>query len=149
MLRRSAAPGSRSGRAGDWRPGLDPHAAAGALTQIGKRYSPHADHGMLTTARFRADLQPATLDWISALKTIHLVRHFWRLLQKLPKPALQRLMEVNIVTAAEVTDGTANPQTARGRANPGLPGASRDIRSAHRQGAVPPLTISGSGLLLR
>ena len=30
------------------------------------------DRGMLTTARIRADLQPAGLDWISALTTKHL-----------------------------------------------------------------------------
>ena len=40
------------------------------------------DRGMLTTARIRADLAPAGLDWISALKTQHL-----RKLLKQPKPA--------------------------------------------------------------
>ncbi len=39
------------------------------------------DRGMLTTARIREDLQPASLDWVSALKTADL-----RTLLKQPKP---------------------------------------------------------------
>ncbi len=109
---------------------------------------------------WRANMLRSTVAWSHASEAkrrprIHgdlrsySVRHLLRLPQKLPRPALLRLMEVNIVAAVGGTAATADPQTTRGQANPGLLGASRRIRPAHRQGAVSPRAISGSGRLLR
>ena len=52
----------------------DPATVAGQVRKIRARFGIErvalvGDRGMLTTARIREDLQPATLDWISALKT--------------------------------------------------------------------------------
>ena len=52
----------------------DPTTVAGQVRKIRARFGIErvalvGDRGMLTTARIREDLQPATLDWISALKT--------------------------------------------------------------------------------
>ena len=52
----------------------DPMTVAAQVTKIQQRFDiAHValvgDRGMITTARIRADLQPAGLDWISALKT--------------------------------------------------------------------------------
>ena len=52
----------------------DPATVAGQVRKIRARFGIDrvalvGDRGMLTTARLREDLQPATLDWISALKT--------------------------------------------------------------------------------
>ena len=65
----------------------DPSTVAAQVERIGQRFGIARivlvrDRGMLTTARIREDLEPAGLDWISALKSQHL-----RTLLKRPKPA--------------------------------------------------------------
>ncbi len=52
----------------------DPSTVAGQVDKVRKRFgigrvALAGDRGMLTTARIREDLEPAGLDWISALKT--------------------------------------------------------------------------------
>ncbi len=52
----------------------DPSTVASQVNRIRKRFGIDrialvGDRGMLTTARIREDIEPAGLDWISALKT--------------------------------------------------------------------------------
>ena len=65
----------------------DPTTVAAQVQRIQKRFGIKSialvgDRGMLTTARLREDLEPAGLDWISALKNASV-----RTLLKRPKPA--------------------------------------------------------------
>jgi hypothetical protein len=65
----------------------DPATVAAQVQRIRKRFGMRnialvGDRGMLTTARIREDVEPAGLDWISALKSQHL-----RTLLKRPQPA--------------------------------------------------------------
>ena len=55
----------------------DPNTVAAQVAKLRERFGLRqvalvGDRGMLTTARIRADLAPAGLDWISALRTAHL-----------------------------------------------------------------------------
>ena len=55
----------------------DPRTVGAQVAKLRERFELEqvalvGDRGMLTTARIRADLEPAGLDWISALKTGHL-----------------------------------------------------------------------------
>ncbi len=65
----------------------DPGTVAALMRLVRERFGFQSvalagDRGMLITARIREDLRPASLDWVSALKTSDL-----RTLLKLPKPA--------------------------------------------------------------
>ena len=57
----------------------DPSTVAGQVDKVRKRFGIErvalvGDRGMLTTARIRGDLEPAGLDWISALRTADIRR---------------------------------------------------------------------------
>ena len=71
----------------------DPSTVAAQVQRLRQRFGIArialvGDRGMLTTARIREDLEPAGLDWISALKSQHL-----RALLKRPKPAAGQAAE--------------------------------------------------------
>ena len=54
----------------------DPSTVSSQVDRVRKRFGIGrvGDRGMLTTARIREDLEPAGLDWISALKTVDIRR---------------------------------------------------------------------------
>ena len=99
----------------------DPATVAAQVQRIRQRFGIKrialvGHRGMLTTARIRADLAPAGLDWISALKSQHLLQA--PLLFQDDDPAAARAQRDTPVDAAEVSqrawDKARTKRTAEG-----------------------------------
>ena len=97
----------------------DPATVAAQVQRIRQRFGIQrialvGDRGMLTTARIRADLAPAGLDWISALKSQQL-----RTLLKRPKPAAGQAPDT---LQAPLRPGELVPEQVAEMRSPDFPG---------------------------